>query len=190
MKIKRDIIFNKEYLDIISYFENKFNMNENEIENLKNLFYMLDRIIGDSIKLKAIEFHSRIRNIELKEEKMVYIVFNIIKECLNNSIYNPDSKLGDEIYGVFDKHYDDLEYFVNDFLNHFDYGFIIDFYKDFLLSFLDTEIVIGNKSNCSYHLSTCKFVPRIDAKRIFFKSKEEAELNGFKKCQTCFGFSW
>ena len=45
--------------------------------------------------------------------------------------------------------------------------------------------VIGNNTNNSYHLPTCKFAPKNTTKRIEFTNAKEALANGYKPCTTC-----
>lgn len=45
--------------------------------------------------------------------------------------------------------------------------------------------IVGNSSNKSYHLDSCKFAPKNASKRIEFASVEEAKSQGFKPCSTC-----
>lgn len=44
---------------------------------------------------------------------------------------------------------------------------------------------IGNRRNNSFHYSTCQYAPRNPAKRVEFRSREEALNNGFSPCNTC-----
>lgn len=45
--------------------------------------------------------------------------------------------------------------------------------------------IVGNSSNKSYHLDSCKFAPKNASKRVEFKNIEEAKAEGYKACSTC-----
>ena len=46
-------------------------------------------------------------------------------------------------------------------------------------------VYIGNKTNKSYHVSTCKFAPRYQKKIERFNSEEEAKAAGYIPCRDC-----
>jgi methylphosphotriester-DNA--protein-cysteine methyltransferase len=45
--------------------------------------------------------------------------------------------------------------------------------------------IIGNNTNKSFHLDTCKFAPKNATKRVEFASIDEAVKAGYKPCNTC-----
>lgn len=49
----------------------------------------------------------------------------------------------------------------------------------------EEQEIIGNNNNKSYHLPTCQYAPKNKAKRVEFKSIEEAKAAGYRACSTC-----